>query len=171
MAPQGSINAVSGGSADRASFIPQSTELEVDLRIAPDSSIDAAQSQLHKALERLKEAEPDLDFAVEFIAGMPGTRTDPESWIVRTLISSYERFESKSHEVLGRTSGASDAALIREAGVQTARIGLPPPATPSPFSGFSMGVADEESMARLARFLIEPAVETASKSRAEVGLR
>ena len=44
------------------------------------------------------------------------------------------------------------------------------PATPSPFSGFSMGVADEASMCRLALLLVETLVDTASRTRAEVRL-
>jgi acetylornithine deacetylase/succinyl-diaminopimelate desuccinylase-like protein len=170
VAPQGSINAIRAGSSDRASFVPATAELDLDLRVAPDSNPDDVQAQLEKALERLRDTEPDLDYELTRTVALPGTRTDPESWIVRSLVRAWEELEGTPHEPIGRSSGASDAAILRSNGIPTARIGLPPPATPSPFSGFSMGVADDVSMARLATLLVQPLVETAARTRAEVGL-
>jgi len=168
--PQGSINAIRAGSADRASFIPSSAEIDIDLRIAPDSSADQVEGQLKTALDRLRESDPDLDFDVERVVALPGTRTSTDSWIVQTLIAAWEAQEGKTHEPIGKGSGASDAGILRSSGIDVARIGLPMPATPSPFSGFSMGVADEESMWRLATLLVHPLVETASRTRDQVGL-
>jgi len=118
----------------------------------------------------VRQVDPDLDFSVERIVALPGTRTNTDSWIIQTLIAAWEAQEGKAHEPIGKGSGASDAAILRSSGIDTARIGLPMPATPSPFSGFSMGVADEESMCRLALLLVHPLVETASRSRSAVGL-
>jgi succinyl-diaminopimelate desuccinylase len=170
VAPQGSINAIRAGSADRAAFIPSTAEIDLDLRVAPDSNADAVQGQLEAALSRLKEIDPELDYSVERTAALPGTRTDAESWIVRAFVRAWEEFEGKPHEPIGKGSGASDAAILRSAGIPTARIGLPPPATPSPFSGFSMGVADEASMARLAKLLVAVLMDAGTTSRAEAGL-
>ncbi len=171
VAPQGSINAIRAGSPDRTAFVPATAEIDIDMRVAPDSNPDEVQSQLEKALERVRETEPELDYSVARLVALPGTRTDPESWIVKSLVRAWEERESgKTHEPLKNASGASDAAILRSAGIPTARIGLPMPATPSPFTGFSMGVADEESMCRLALLLVQPYVETASRTRSEVGL-
>jgi acetylornithine deacetylase/succinyl-diaminopimelate desuccinylase-like protein len=170
VAPQGSINAIRAGSPDRAAFIPASAEIDLDLRVAPDSNADAVQSQLEAALARLREQEPDIELEVVRTANLPGSRTDPESWIVRSIVRAWEELEGKQHAVAGNQSGASDAAILRAAGVQTVRIGLPMPATPSPFRGFSMGVADEQSMCRLALLLVDVLVDTASRTRAEVGI-
>ncbi|MEX2547963.1 MAG: M20/M25/M40 family metallo-hydrolase [Chloroflexota bacterium] len=170
VAPQGSINAIRAGSPDRVAFVPSTAELDIDLRVAPDSSPDDVQAQLEKALDRLRETDQELDYELVRTVALPGTRTDPESWIVRALLRAWEELEAKPHEPIGRGSGASDAAILRSSGIPTARIGLPPPATPNPFPGFSMGVADEVSMARLATLLVHPLVATASMTRAEVGL-
>ena len=140
------------------------------MRIAPDSSADGVEAQLLAALDKMREADPELDFEVTRIVELPGTRTDPSNWIVRTLVEAWEAQEGKPHEPIGKGSGASDAAIIRSSGIPTARIGLPPPATPSPFTGFSMGVADEESMCRLATLLVQPLVVAGSRSRSEAGL-
>ena len=170
VAPQGSINAIRAGSPDQVAFVPSSAEIDLDLRVAPDSNPDDVQAQLESALDRLRETEPDLELEVTRTAALPGTRTDPESWIVRAIVRAWEELEGKPHEAVGKGSGASDAAVLRSAGIPTARIGLPMPATPSPFSGFSMGVADEQSMCRLAVLLVSPLVETATRTRAELGL-
>jgi acetylornithine deacetylase/succinyl-diaminopimelate desuccinylase-like protein len=170
VAPQGSINAIRAGSADRASFIPATAEIDLDMRVPPDSSPDDVEAQLTGALQGLRGADPELDFDIERIVALPGTRTDTKSWIIQTLIAAWEAQEGKTHEPIGKGSGASDAAILRSSGIDVARIGLPMPATPSPFSGFSMGVADEESMCRLALLLVHPLVETASRSRSAVGL-
>ena len=82
----------------------------------------------------------------------------------------WEAREGKEHAAPGGASGASDAGLIRAAGVETARLGLPMPATPSPYSGFSMGVADVESIVRLTEVLVAAIVETTTRTREEVGL-
>jgi acetylornithine deacetylase/succinyl-diaminopimelate desuccinylase-like protein len=168
--PQGSINAIRAGSADRASFIPSSAEIDIDIRIAPDSSPDDVETQLTGALQGLRTSDPELDFDVVRTVALPGTRTDPDSWIVRTLVDAWEAQEGKPHEPIGKGSGASDAAILRSSGIPTARIGLPPPATPSPFTGFSMGVADQESMCRLATLLVQPLVVAGRSSRSGAGL-
>lgn len=170
VAPQGSINAVRSGSEDRLAFIPSTADVDIDLRVAPDSSPDEVQSELEKTLGRLREKDPDLDYEVTRLAAQPGTRTDPESWIVRALVRAWEELEGKAHEPVGKGSGATDGAILRSAGIPTARIGLPMPSTPSPYQGFSMGVADEQSMHRLATLLVHPLIELASRSRSEVGV-
>src|SRR6185436_5765253 len=95
VSPQGSVNAIRAGSGDRAAFVPQTAELDIDLRVAPDSSPDAVQAQLDGALARLRETDPEFDYSVSRTAALPGTRTDPESWIVRAMVRAWEEFEGK----------------------------------------------------------------------------
>ncbi|MGH2406851.1 MAG: M20 family metallopeptidase [Candidatus Limnocylindrales bacterium] len=170
VAPQGSIDAIHAGSPDRVAFIPASCEIDLDLRVAPDSSPQEVQAQLEAAVATFREADPALEVSVEMTASLPGTRTDPDSWIVRSLVRAWEAREARPHVPLANGSGASDAAVLRSQGIPTARIGLPPPATPSPFTGFSMGVADIDSIAGLADLLILAIVDTTFRSRSEVGL-
>jgi hypothetical protein len=90
---------------------------------------------------------------------MPGGHTDPEHEIVRAVIRQWEAVEGKPHAPLAAQSGATDAAAIREAGIPTARIGLPQASTPNPYPGFSMGQADPEAMRRLTQLLIRVIVD------------
>jgi succinyl-diaminopimelate desuccinylase len=63
------------------------------------------------------------------------------------------------------TSGATDANILRAAGVPTARIGMPPVEPPADLRGFSMGVADPKAMAVLARTLCAVVVDTCFPAR------
>jgi succinyl-diaminopimelate desuccinylase len=172
VAPQGSINAIQAGSADRAAFIPATCEIDLDLRVAPGSSPDDVRRQLEAALDTIRAGHRDLD--VELVAGpaTPGTATDPDSWVVRSLVRAWEDLEGRAHEPVGRGSGATDGAILRSHGIPTARIGLPPgpPVTPNPYPGFSMGVVDITGVHRLADVLIGMIADTISRTREEVGL-
>jgi acetylornithine deacetylase/succinyl-diaminopimelate desuccinylase-like protein len=169
VAPQASINAIRAGSRERASFVPASAEIDLDMRLAPGETAEGARGQLEAALERIREGQPDLDLALETIAEVPGSATAEDSWIVGSLIAAWEGREGREHAPLKNASGASDAGFIRERGIEAARIGPPPPATPSPYPGFSMGVADVASIHGLADLLIAAIVDTVTRSRAEVG--
>lgn len=169
VAPQGSINAIRAGAGTHAAFTPATCVVDVDLRVSPRSSPDQVQAELEAAVNELRAAEPELDVTVERTAALPGTATDPDAWIVRCLVRAWEWREERTHVPAGRTSGASDAAVLRGAGIPTARIGLPPPATPSPYPGFSMGVAATGGMTRLTEVLVRAMVDAASRTRSELG--
>jgi hypothetical protein len=100
--------------------------------------------------------------------GIPGTSTPEGSWIVQSLIRAWESQEGRTHEPARGTSGATDAAILRGHGIDTARIGPPPPTTPSPYPGFSMGVADLESMETLVSVLLHAVVDTIGRRRDEL---
>ena len=172
VAPQGSINAIRAGSSDRTAFIPATCEIDLDLRVAPASSPADVRRQLEGALDQIRAGDPDLDVELVPTAALPGTTTDPENWVVRSLVRAWEAQEGRVHEPVGRGSGATDGAIIRGHGIPTARIGLPPAATPTPnpYPGFSMGVVDVTSIHRLAEVLIGAIIDTVSRTRDDVGL-
>ena len=129
------------------------------MRVAPGTLAEDVQAQLEAELALIRADQPDFEITLERTAFMPGGHTDPESEIVRSMVRAWERIEGKDHAPLPAQSGATDAAVIRGAGIPTARIGMPAPATPSPYPGFSMGVADPEAMRRLTQLLIRAIVE------------
>jgi succinyl-diaminopimelate desuccinylase len=170
VAPQGAVNAIAGGHPDRAAFNPATCEIFVDLRVSPRTSLRGVAGQLERALDRMRAADPGLDVTAELTAGLPGTHTEPESWIVRSLIRAWEDREQREHKPASGGSGATDGTILRGHGIPTARIGLPPPETPSPYPGFSMGVVDTGSMRRLTEVLVRAIVDTTTRNSAEVGL-
>jgi len=169
VAPQGSINAIRAGNPDRLAFVPATAELDLDLRLGPDTSADAAEAELRVAVDALVASLGEFEVTVERVAAVPGTRTDPESWVVRALVAAWEAREGREHAPLKNGSGASDAAIIRSRGIPAARIGPPPPAAPSPYPGFSMGQADVASLHALSELLVDAIVDIASRSKSEIG--
>ncbi len=163
VAPQGAVNAIRAGDSGVGSFTPARAELLLDVRIGPGGSAEDVQ-------RRLEEALAEHEVTVELVASVPPAQTSPDSPLVRALVRAWEAKEGREHVPPSGGSGASDAGIIRAAGVETARIGLPMPETPGPYPGFSMGQADAGSMARLTEVLIGAIVELTTKSREEVGL-
>jgi acetylornithine deacetylase/succinyl-diaminopimelate desuccinylase-like protein len=170
VAPQGAVNAIAGGHRDRAAFNPATCEIFIDLRVSPRTSLRQVAAQLDRELNRIRAAVSGLDLTAELIAGTPGTHTPPESWIVRSLIRAWEDQEQREHKPAKGGSGATDGTILRSHGIPTARIGMPPPETPSPYPGFSMGVVDTGSMRRLTEVLVRAIVDTTTRNSAELGL-
>jgi acetylornithine deacetylase/succinyl-diaminopimelate desuccinylase-like protein len=171
VAPQGSIGAIEGGWPHKPAFVPAATDLYVDIRVSPRSDPLEVKRELGDALAEIQSRHPGLEVDHEMILSIPGTHTNPTSWVVQSLMRAWERREGRPHTPIAGTSGATDAAILRGRGIPTARLGLPrtPPLTDYP--GFSMGAATTDAIQRLAQCLIYAIVDTCTRNRAEVGLR
>jgi succinyl-diaminopimelate desuccinylase len=167
VAPQAAITGVAAGWAAQPAFLPSVCELRVDLRVAPGMSLDDAEAELRSRVDQIG-AELESDLVVARLGGFPGAATDRDSWIVRLAIATWERRAGRPHVETTDTSGVTDAAILRKQGIPTVRIGMPRPAAPSPYPGFSMGVVHVDAMASLARTIYEIAREAAWTRRSEV---
>lgn len=167
VSPQGSIGAIKAGGPDLSAFVPPTCHLYLDVRVGPQSSPAAVQAELEELVGRLRTELPDFELGTEMTVAIDGTATSPDSWIVRSLVRAWEAREGRPHQAATGTSGATDVAILRAHGIATARIGPPPPRTPSPYPGFSMGVADLESMETLVGVLLHAVVDTLGRRRAE----
>jgi acetylornithine deacetylase/succinyl-diaminopimelate desuccinylase-like protein len=170
VAPQGSIGAIEGGWTYKPAFVPTTCNLYVDLRVSPRTDPMVVKHQLGEALRGIQAANPGLELDWEMILGIPGTHTDPQNWIVQSLMRAWEFREGKLHEARGGTSGATDAAILRGRGIPTARLGLPRVQAPAAYQGFSMGVVNVPAMQRLTECLVYAIVDTCTRDRDEVGL-
>jgi acetylornithine deacetylase/succinyl-diaminopimelate desuccinylase-like protein len=167
VSPQGSIGAIRAGGADLSAFVPPTCELYLDIRVGPESSPREVRAELEAMIAELRPQLPDFELDTEMTVAIDGTATPEDSWIVQSLIRAWEDREGRPHRAATGTSGATDVAIIRGHGIETARIGPPPPATPSPYPGFSMGVADVESMETLVSVLLHAVVDTLGRRRAD----
>jgi len=171
VAPQGSIGAIVGGWPHKPAFAPAVCQLYVDLRVSPRTSPSDVKAQFAEAIEGIRRAHPHVELDWEMILGIPGSHSDPDGWIVRSTIRGWEALEGRAHVAERGKSGATDANILRQWGVPTARIGMPRPTRPAPFAGqFSMGVADLDSAHTLIRLLVQVAVDTCTRPRGELGL-
>jgi acetylornithine deacetylase/succinyl-diaminopimelate desuccinylase-like protein len=168
VSPQGSINAVRAGGPDLGAYVPPVCELYLDLRVGPRSTPAIARAELEAFLDELRPSLPEFELSSEMTVAIGGTATPESSWVVRSLVRAWEDQEGRPHQAATGASGATDVAILRGHGIPTARIGPPMSKTPSPYPGFSMGVADPESLATLTSVLLGCVVDTLGRPRGEI---
>lgn len=170
VAPKGNVTAIEAGWPEKLAFVPAACNVYVDLRISPRTDPADAHHQLEEALHRLRTVHPELDLTCTMILAIPGGSTSPENWIVTASTAAWESTAGKPHAPRIGTSGATDANILRQRGIPTARLGMPPLAS-KPFGDtHSMGVVSIGEMVRLTRTLVTIAIDTCTRPRAEVGL-
>ena len=171
--PQGSINAVEAGWPYKPAFVPAACYLYVDLRISPRTDPMQAKQELGQALAEIRRAVPGLELDSAMILAIPGTTTDPENWIVQSCMRAWEYVERKPHTPNTRTSGATDANILRSWGIPTARLGIPflnKDAGATNHRRFSMSVSDLPGMRQLTKCLVYAIIDTCTRERGQVGL-
>lgn len=160
VAPQGSIGCVRGGWPNKPTFIPECCEIFVDLRVSPRTSISDVREQFRAAMAEIQSRHQDISLDWEMLLGVPGSHTDPEHQIIRSAILGWEYATGRNFAFSSRGSGATEANILRQWGVPTARVGMPPPPRKLQFSGqFSMGEAHVDSMKKLSRILIHTVLD------------
>jgi hypothetical protein len=82
----------------------------------------------------------------------------------------WEFVESKKHAPRTKTSGATDANILRAAGIPTARLGMPrqKSGNESQRSVFSMETSNVAGMKQLTKCLVYAALDTCTRERQEV---
>jgi len=170
VAPQGSVGAIQGGWTYKPSFVPSACDLYVDIRIGPRTDPAQLDYEFSQALARIQAQNPGLELEHDMILSLPGTHTDPQNWIVQSLMRAWESEEGQPHKPILNTSGATDAAILRSRGIPTARLGLPRFQAPAAYPGFSMGAASPQAMEKLTRCIVYAVIDTCTRPRAEVGL-
>jgi acetylornithine deacetylase/succinyl-diaminopimelate desuccinylase-like protein len=124
--PQGGITHVSSGPTYTPIASTGRVELIVDLRPPPDLSPSQVRRELQQLLNELAAKHPDIETELELVLAMPGAATSKENWIVQSMIRAWEDIEQKPHQDLQNFSGYTDASAIRQWGIPTARLGVPP---------------------------------------------
>ena len=147
--------------------------------LSPRTSPDEAESALAAEVARLA-AGHGLEARCRRLVAIPGTTTDPGEPIIATSIRAWESLTGRPHEPIAGLSGASDANILRAAGVPTARVGLPKvrserlagyggagPAGPPVDFQLGMNAVDVDDLVLLTRLLIRIAVAWCGTAAAE----
>jgi acetylornithine deacetylase/succinyl-diaminopimelate desuccinylase-like protein len=170
VAPQGSIGCIRAGWPYKPTFIPETCELYVDLRVSPRTDPTDVRRQFAEAIDRIGR-ENRLELEWDMILAIPGTATDERNWIVQSAIRAYEAMTGGKFAPQTGTSGATEANILRLWGIPTARMGLPPPSGPGAFGGmFSTGEVHIDSMMKLVHGYLYVAIDTCARPRADLGL-
>lgn len=165
--PQGIVGAIEGGWSYKPSFIPASCAFYVDLRVTPLTDPMTAKREFEAALAAIMGRNPEIRLECEMILSIPGSHTDPGNWIIGSCVRAWEALEGRDHVPLTNTSGATDANILRNRGIPTARIGMPR-ATSGPT--ISPRAASLSSMERLVKCLIYSIIDTCGRGCGEVGV-
>lgn len=159
IAPQGVVAAIEGGWPHMPAFTTALCRFHVDLRLHPRTTSSEAAAAFGAELERLA-AEIGAEASCQQTVAIPGTSTDPDAPIIRSAIEAWESVDGDVHRPIPRLSGATDANILRSAGVPTARIGLPKISRPGLDVDFALGMnaVDLGDMERLTSALIRIAL-------------
>jgi acetylornithine deacetylase/succinyl-diaminopimelate desuccinylase-like protein len=167
VAPQGVVGAIEGGWVHKPSFIPATCTFYVDLRISPRTTPMEAKRQFAEIIATIQDRHPEIGIDWEMVLSIPGESTSPRNWIIQSCIRAWECVEGRAHKPLLNTSGATDANILRNRGIPTARIGLPRTSGASELN-ISPRAASIESMQRLIKCLIYCVIDTCSREYSEL---
>lgn len=168
--PQGVVGAIEGGWSRMPSFTPAACRLLVDLRISPRTTPAAARRQITEALDALVAARPGLRARCDMVLSIPGSHTSPDSVVVRSAVAAWEQVTGAAHQDVLGTSGATDANILRNRGIPTARVGMPK-LIDAPFDvdfELGMNICDVRAMVQLTRVLCASAIDICTRSDKEV---
>lgn len=168
VAPQGMVGAVAGGWPEKPAFSPAWTDLFLDVRVSPRSDPNAVRRKLEAAVEEIGERH-GLSVEVEAQAAIPGTETDPRSWIVGCCERAFAAIEGCPPVPIHDTSGATDAAILRLWGIPTARWGMASEVRSKQASlAMDLDSVEIPSLVRFARGLVHAAVDTCTRPWGEL---
>jgi acetylornithine deacetylase/succinyl-diaminopimelate desuccinylase-like protein len=183
VAPQGVVSSIEGGWPRMAAVTPAACRLMVDLRLSPRTTPMRAGREFAAAIDAIRAELPELEISHRMVLAIPGATTDPDNWVCRSAVAAWEAAEGRPHEPILGNSGATDANILRGRGIPTVRVGMPK-VTAAPLSlpfgsqaaphpvDFAMGMntVDVREMRRLTQYLVRVAVDTLTRTRAEVGV-
>ena len=166
IAPQGTVGGIEAGWPFKPEFIPGICVLYVNIH----TNAVTPPIQVRREFEALiADVRRDgIDIGVEMLLATPGSRTEPDNWIVRSAAAAIEAVEGKPI-VVSRLSGTTDGAILRNAGIPTARIGLPGMAEPEPGWPPMFDACRIGDLERLTRVYLHALVDTCTREREEMG--
>jgi acetylornithine deacetylase/succinyl-diaminopimelate desuccinylase-like protein len=157
-APQGIIGSIRGGWERMLAVTPAACRIRLDLRIAPGQSPIQLKREVREAVEGFAR-ELDLDVTVDLVNAIPASRTDPNEWIISAAIEAWETVNGRPHQPIADNSGATDANILRNRGIPTARVGMPKVEHASAEFTLGMNTVDVAAMQRLGHLLAHVSVD------------
>lgn len=171
LAPTVTIGAIEAGWPFKPGMMPGICNLYVDVRTLPEQRPLEVEREFAQALEGIMAKHPGLEVEYELYLSDPASRTDPDNWIVQSLIRGYEHVSGQKHVYRTRSAGANDCNVLRRWGIPTAQLG---PGAPSVAEGgppYHVGEWSHiQRMVNVTKMYIHAIIDTCMRARAEVGL-
>ncbi|MPZ83604.1 MAG: M20/M25/M40 family metallo-hydrolase [Actinophytocola sp.] len=170
VAPQGIVASIEAGWPRMASVTPALCRFTVDLRTSPRTTPAEVRREFGAAVARIVAEHPELEVDWDLILAIPGTHTPEDAPVVAAAKAAWEELAGRPHEPIVANSGATDANILRNRGLPTARIGMdrigPDAPLPLDFPA-GMNVVDLREAVRLTRHLVHTAVSLCTGERTE----
>lgn len=176
IAPEGWIAAVRSGWPERPAFPSAATEIYLDMRTNPQQSTASVEAEFGAVMRDIISRHPEIDAEWEMTAAVPGSRTDPTNWIIRSAERAWtETHGGQPYPGAPKLSGQTDAAAICKLGLPLVRVGYPwigDKDMPEEFTDGlgGMGVSHIPDLIDPIKALIYSIIDTCTRSREEVGL-
>lgn len=150
--PQGHIAHIESGWKRMPSFTPEAAKFMVDLRFTPQQNADDVEAEFRTALESFTA---DLKIKTHFkrVQTIDGSHTSPEDAVIQSTTQVWERLKGRPHEAFTVMSGATDANILRQHGIPTARIGLAKASVPNIDFALGMNCVAVSELRHLTKFL------------------
>lgn len=166
VAPQGIVSAIESGWPRMSSVTPALCRFYVDLRTSPRTPLADVRREFGAAVDEIRARHPELAVRWRSRLTIPGTATPQDAPVVAAAVAAWEELAGAPHRPIVANSGATDANILRQKGLPTARIGMdrigPDAPLPLDFPA-GMNVVDLREAERLTRHLVHTAVTLASR--------
>ena len=167
IAPQGTVGGIEAGWPFKPEFIPGVCVLYVNIHTNAVTHPLELRREFEALIDDIRDTREGIDIHAEMLLSAPGSRTEPDNWIVRAASAAIEAVEGKPIVVSG-LSGTTDGAILRNAGIATARIGLPGMAEPEPDWPPMFDACRIGDLERLTRVYLHALIDTCTRDREEM---
>ena len=150
--PQGHIAHMESGWKRMPSFTPEAAQFLIDLRFTPQQNADDVEAELVSAIQSFAD-ELGLSLSTKRVQTIDGSHTSPKTAIIKSTIQVWERLKGRPHEAFTVMSGATDANILRQHGIPTARIGLAKAKFPNVDFALGMNCVALSELRHLTKFL------------------
>jgi acetylornithine deacetylase/succinyl-diaminopimelate desuccinylase-like protein len=164
ISPQGTVGGIEAGWPFKPEFIPGICVMYVNIHTNSVVKPLQVRREFEALIDEIRDQVPGIDIRMDMLLAMAGSRTDPDSWIIRSVSGALEAVEGRQVIVSG-LSGTTDGAILRNAGMATARIGLPGMAEPEPDWPPMFDAARIGDLERLTRVYIHALIDTCTRPR------
>ena len=156
--PQGVVSFIEAGWKRMPAFTPDVCKFRIDLRFGPDRTGDDVEAAFAEAFENII-AQLEIEARFQRTQTIEASRTSFEDPIIQTTIECWEALKGRAHEPFTMMSGATDANIIRQHGIPTARVGLPKADHPDLDFALGMNCVSVEDMCEFTKLLVMTAIE------------
>ena len=167
IAPQGTVGGIEAGWPFKPEFIPGVCVLYVNIHTNSATRPIQVRREFEALIDDIRSKREGIDIRVDMLLSTPGSRTEPDDWIVRSASAAIEAVEGRPIVVSG-LSGTTDGAILRNAGIATARIGLPGMAEPEPDWPPMFDACRIGDLERLTRVYLHALIDTCTREREEM---